>query len=53
VGLASQLSDIVRKILTLKRRMLIESGLPREALLLTLVHGAGHAVLTVTTDKGD
>jgi predicted transglutaminase-like cysteine proteinase len=40
----------------LKRRMLIEAGWPREALLLTLVRGAdgeGHAVLTVTTDKGD
>ena len=40
----------------LKRRMLIEAGRPREALLLTLVRGAdgeGHAVLTVTTDKGD
>src|SRR6266446_7936382 len=40
----------------LKRRMLIEAGSPREALLLTLVRGAdgeGHAVLTVTTDKGD
>ena len=40
----------------LKRRMLIEAGWPREALLLTLVRGAdgeGHAVLTVTTDKED
>jgi predicted transglutaminase-like cysteine proteinase len=39
----------------LKRRMLIESGWPREALLLTVVRGEGegHAVLTVTTDKGD
>ena len=40
----------------LKRRMLIEAGWPCEALLLTLVRGAdgeGHAVLTVTTDKGD
>jgi predicted transglutaminase-like cysteine proteinase len=36
--------------------MLIEASWPREALLLTLVRGAdgeGHAVLTVTTDKGD
>jgi predicted transglutaminase-like cysteine proteinase len=36
--------------------MLIQSGWPREALLVTLVHdqnGKGHAVLTVTTDKGD
>jgi predicted transglutaminase-like cysteine proteinase len=40
----------------LKRRMLIESGWPREALLVTVVrdkNGEGHAVLTVTTDKGD
>ena len=40
----------------LKRRMLIESGWPREALLVTVVRdskGEGHAVLTVTTNKGD
>jgi predicted transglutaminase-like cysteine proteinase len=40
----------------LKRRMLIQSGWPREALLITVVRGnkdEGHAVLTVTTDKGD
>ena len=40
----------------LKRRMLIQSGWPREALLITVVHdqnGKGHAVLTVTTDRGD
>jgi predicted transglutaminase-like cysteine proteinase len=40
----------------LKRRMLMQSGWPREALLVTLVRGKndqGHAVLTVTTDKGD
>jgi predicted transglutaminase-like cysteine proteinase len=40
----------------LKRRMLIQSGWPREALLVTVVHDKhdkGHAVLTVTTDKGD
>jgi predicted transglutaminase-like cysteine proteinase len=40
----------------LKRRMLIESGWPREALLVTVVRDKkeeGHAVLTVTTDKGD
>jgi predicted transglutaminase-like cysteine proteinase len=40
----------------LKRRMLIESGMPREALLVTVVRdskGEGHAVLTVTTNKGD
>jgi predicted transglutaminase-like cysteine proteinase len=40
----------------LKRRMLIQSGWPREALLVTVVrdrNGEGHAVLTVTTNKGD
>jgi predicted transglutaminase-like cysteine proteinase len=40
----------------LKRRMLIESGWPRDALLVTVVHNEkdeGHAVLTVTTDSGD
>ena len=40
----------------LKRRMLIEAGWPREALLITVVRdkkGDGHAVLTVRTDKGE
>jgi predicted transglutaminase-like cysteine proteinase len=40
----------------LKRRMLIQSGWPREALLVTVVRdrrGDGHAVLTVKTDKGE
>jgi predicted transglutaminase-like cysteine proteinase len=40
----------------LKRRMLIQSGWPREALLVTVVRDQkqeGHAVLTVITDKGD
>jgi predicted transglutaminase-like cysteine proteinase len=40
----------------LKRRMLIESGWPREALLVTVVRDKKeerHAVLTVTTDKDD
>jgi len=40
----------------LKRRTLIQSGWPREALLVTVAHDKndkGHAVLTVTTDKGD
>jgi predicted transglutaminase-like cysteine proteinase len=40
----------------LKRRMLIQAGWPREALLITVVRdkkGEGHAVLTVKTDKGD
>ena len=40
----------------LKRRMLIQAGWPREALLITVVrdkHGDGHAVLTVKTNKGE
>jgi predicted transglutaminase-like cysteine proteinase len=40
----------------LKRRLLIEAGLPREALLLTVVkeaNGDGHSVLTLRTDRGD
>ena len=40
----------------LKRRMLIEAGWPREALLITVVRdkrGDGHAVLTVRTTKGE
>jgi predicted transglutaminase-like cysteine proteinase len=40
----------------LKRRMFIQSGWPREALLVTVVRDKieeGHAVLTVITDKGD
>ena len=40
----------------LKRRMLMQAGWPREALLITVVrdqHGDGHAVLTVKTDKGE
>jgi predicted transglutaminase-like cysteine proteinase len=40
----------------LKRRMLIDAGLPREALLLTVVkeaNGDGHSVLTLRTDRGD
>src|SRR5271169_5799555 len=39
-----------------KRKMLIQAGWPREALLITVVrdkHGDGHAVLTVKTDKGE
>ena len=39
-----------------KRRMLIQAGWPREALLITVVRdkkGEGHAVLTVKTDKGE
>lgn len=39
-----------------KRRALIASGWPAQALLITVVRdlkGDGHAVLTVVTDKGD
>jgi predicted transglutaminase-like cysteine proteinase len=40
----------------LKRRMLMEAGWPREALLITVVrdkNGDGHAVLTVKSDRGE
>jgi predicted transglutaminase-like cysteine proteinase len=40
----------------LKRKMLMDAGWPREALLITVVRdrkGEGHAVLTVKTDKGE
>ena len=42
----------------LKRRMLIQAGWPREALLMTIVEtdygrGEGHAVITVKTDRGE
>ena len=40
----------------LKRRMLLDAGWPREALLITVVRdkkGEGHAVLTVKTDRGE
>jgi predicted transglutaminase-like cysteine proteinase len=40
----------------LKRKMLIDAGWPREALLMTVVRdkqGEGHAVLTVKTDRGE
>jgi predicted transglutaminase-like cysteine proteinase len=39
-----------------KRRMLMQAGWPREALLITVVRdkrGDGHAILTVKTDKGE
>jgi predicted transglutaminase-like cysteine proteinase len=39
-----------------KRRMLMQAGLPREALLISVVwtpQNKGHAVLIVRTDKGD
>lgn len=40
----------------LKRRMLMQLGWPRSALLITVVRdkkGEGHSVLTVRTDKGE
>ncbi|MBA1157619.1 transglutaminase-like cysteine peptidase [Microvirga mediterraneensis] len=40
----------------LKRKRLVEAGLPRRALRMTVVldeNGEGHAVLTVRTDRGD
>lgn len=40
----------------LKRRLLMEQGFPRQALLVTVVkdkRGDGHAVLTVKTDRGE
>jgi predicted transglutaminase-like cysteine proteinase len=40
----------------LKRKLLIQAGWPREALLITVVRdrkGDGHAVLTVKTDRGE
>jgi predicted transglutaminase-like cysteine proteinase len=39
-----------------KRKMLMQAGWPREALLMTVVrdkNGDGHAILTVKTDKGE
>ena len=40
----------------LKRKMLIDAGWPQESLLVTVVrdrNDEGHAVLTVTTDRGE
>jgi predicted transglutaminase-like cysteine proteinase len=40
----------------LKRKLLVEAGLPRRAMRMTVVIddiGEGHAVLTVRTDAGD
>jgi predicted transglutaminase-like cysteine proteinase len=40
----------------LKRRLLLQAGWPREALLITVVRdkqGDGHAVLTVRTNRGE
>jgi predicted transglutaminase-like cysteine proteinase len=42
--------------LLLKRKILMEKGFPRQALLITVValaNGDGHAVLTVRSNKGD
>ena len=39
-----------------KRKLLIDLGLPRQALLMTIVRdleGNGHTILTVKTDRGD
>lgn len=39
-----------------KRKLLIEAGFPRQALLMTIVkdlEGEGHAILTVKTDHGE
>lgn len=40
----------------LKRRLLMQAGWPRQALLMTIVHeadGEGHAVLTIKTNRGE
>jgi predicted transglutaminase-like cysteine proteinase len=40
----------------LKRKLLIETGFPRQALLMTVVKdeaGEGHAILTLKTNKGE
>ena len=40
----------------LKRKLLMDAGMPRQTLLMTVVrdtHGEGHAVLMVRTDRGD
>lgn len=39
-----------------KRKLLMDAGLPRQALLITIVRdleGQGHTILTVRTDQGD
>jgi len=39
-----------------KRKLLIQAGFPRQALLMTIVkdlEGEGHAILTVKTDRGE
>jgi predicted transglutaminase-like cysteine proteinase len=48
--------DVCHSYALLKRRLLMQAGWPRTALLMTIVHemdGEGHAVLTVRTDRGD
>lgn len=40
----------------LKRKFLLDAGMPRQALLMTIVrdlNGEGHTILTVRTDRGD
>jgi predicted transglutaminase-like cysteine proteinase len=40
----------------LKRKLLMQAGFPRQALLMTVVkeaNGEGHAILTVKTDQGE
>jgi predicted transglutaminase-like cysteine proteinase len=40
----------------LKRKLLLDAGLPRQALLMTIVrdlNNEGHTILTVRTDRGD
>ena len=40
----------------MKRKMLIEEGFPRQALLMTVVkdsHNEGHAILTIKTSRGE
>jgi predicted transglutaminase-like cysteine proteinase len=40
----------------LKRKLLMDAGMPRQTLMMTVVrdtHGEGHAVLMVRTDRGD
>ncbi len=39
-----------------KRKLLVDAGFPRQALLMTIVkdlEGEGHAILTVKTDRGE
>jgi len=39
-----------------KRKLLVDAGFPRQALLMTVVRdleGEGHAILTVKTDRGE